>query len=265
MDKLILHRRALARALLLVVLTALLTTVLLISFPVVAVGRSDSKSEALTEVTTEDLGSAFQILDHIHSLSQRDTIPSSRILEEAAHMWHRSIADRGTDSTRTSDVLIERLFSSQNDHIGSLLSKSETDARISSINSDRLLDEVTQSIKQLSDLHRIVLAARDSIRSSLLVVSSVGCRCELARCSRMAKLFESMQSEALNGPVAMVDLIQTPPLENLLGNVTIPYWILFSETGDSSTIIEGASDAVEVRASVVSWLGTPQTGVRKAE
>ena len=258
MGKLILHRARLRAVLLMVAGLTLSATFL--PHPRSAMADDPPGDKDLTAVrdpATEDFIWVSQVRDHIHRLSQEDTIPRSRILEEVSRVWHSKVASQPTDSLLTPDALIEKLFRHQIDHITSLLSGPAPHQDTSGTGMNRRLDEAARAINELLDLSPLALATRDSIRSSLLVISSVGCRYELARCSSMATLFASMQSDTLIDPIAMVDLMQVPPLEHLLGQVTIPYWILFSENGIASTLIEGASDAEEVRASVVSWLDIP--------
>ena len=238
---------------------ALSAAILLHPLPAMAVEMSgDRDATAVSEAASGDLIWVSQVGDHIHRLSQEGAIPRSRILEEVSGLWHGRIARWQIDSPRTADALVEKLFALQIDHITSLLNDPAPQQDASSTGLDRHLDETTRAIDQLTNLSPLVLAARDSIRSSMLVVSSVGCGCELARCANMAKLFDSMHSDSLIGPIAMIDLMQIPPLEELLGQVTIPYWVLFGENGDAATLIEGASDAEDARASILSWLGTPQ-------
>ena len=257
MDKLILHRVGLAPALLVVIGLAVSSTSLVHPRPAIAVEPSGSRGvPASSESFTEDLDWISQVRDHIHRRSQEDTIPQSRILEEISRMWHNRIAGQRPESTGVQDVLIGRLFGLQIDHITSLLNGSPPRQDTSGTDTALRLGEAAQAISQLSNLSPLVLAAKDSIRSSLLVISSVGCKCEIERCASMATLFASMQSDTLIGPTAMVDLMQVPPLEDLLGPIDMPYWILFSEHGHPATTIEGASDAEDVRSSVLSWLGT---------
>jgi hypothetical protein len=257
LDKLILHSVGWRGVLPAILGLALCGTILLQPLPAAAAETSGSKDRpASSEPVTEDFTWISRVHDDIQSLSMEDSIPRSRILEQANRMWHGRIASQRTDSLRAPDALIEKLFGVQIDHITSLLNGPPPHQDTARTGMDRRLDEAAHAINQLSNLAPLVLAARDSIRSSLLVVSSVGCRCELERCASMARLFASMHSDTLITPIAMIDLMQVPPLEDLLGKIDIPYWVLFSENGYPATIIEGASDAEDVRYSVVSWLGT---------
>jgi len=205
-----------------------------------------------------DLSWVSQLSDDTHKLSQEDGTPRVEALEELSGQWTATLARWQNDSPPTGEALIESLFVLQIDHITSILSDPAPQQDASGDAAGKRLDEAVLAIDQLSSLSPLVQAARNSNRSSLLVVSSVGCACELRRCSRMTELYATMRSSSTVGPIAVVDLMQVPPLEDLLGQITGPYWILFNEDGDAATIIEMASDAKDVRASVVSWLGASQ-------
>jgi hypothetical protein len=199
--------------------------------------------------------------DDIRDLGGADSIPRSRILEEIGGIWRDRIKGMASDSLSVAASSLEKILRLQIDYITSLLEpppQFEDDT-----GTEARLDEAVGAIKALSNLSPLALARRDSMRSALLVVSSVGCACEMERCSKMIELFASMQADTLGGPAATVDLMQVPPLENLLGYVTIPYWIFFDEIGEVSTVIEGASDAEDVRAGIVSWLGLRRAESRK--
>ncbi|MFC1800065.1 hypothetical protein ACFL2Z_04035 [Candidatus Eisenbacteria bacterium] len=210
-----------------------------------------------------DLNWVSQLSDDAHRLSQKDGTPRGKVLEELRGHWTATLARWQNDSQRTGYALIESLFVLQIDHVTSILNDSAPQQDAPGDAPGTRLDEAVLAIEQLSSLSPLVQAARNSNRSSLLVVSSVGCACELRRCSRMTELYATMRSSATVGPIAVVDLMQVPPLEDLLGQITGPYWILFNEDGDAATIIEMASNAGDVRASVVSWLDESKQGLSK--
>lgn len=203
----------------------------------------------------EDLTWISRLYCGIETLGKTDSIPRTRILEHVCRAWNDGIKNLPADSLSAPVTFIEKLLHLQTDHITSLLEQATSSRDTSNAGVEMRLDEAASAIKEVSAIPPLVLAARDSTRSSLLVISSVGCACEMERCSKMVDLFALMQADTLEGPIAIVDLMQAPVLEDLLGQVTIPYWILLNEHGDVSTLIEGASEAAEVRASVVSWLG----------
>jgi hypothetical protein len=197
-----------------------------------------------------------RLYDDIRTLAGVDDIPQGGLPEEIRHAWDGGIESLPPELTICADSTAEKIFGAQIDYITAMLER-RSSLRDDAEGSYSHLDEVAGAVKQLSNVSPIVQAAGDSIRSSLLVISSVGCACEMERCSTMVDLFGVIQADPLGGPIAMVDLMQAPVLEDVLGPVTIPYWILFDEKGRISTLIEGASDAPDVRASVASWLGLP--------
>jgi hypothetical protein len=266
MDKLILLVTRLGVVLLVVAGLTLSVGILLDPCPALAAELSGSGNGTEGRLLgIEHLTLISRIHEDIQSFSKVDNIPPSRIFEEIGRRWRSEVASQRPDSVRAGDALIERLFRHQINHVTALLSDPVSRQDASSATADMRLDEVTQAVSQLTQLSPLVLAARDSIRSSLLVISSVACACELRRCSRMTELFTTIHSATLIGPIAVVDITQVPPLEDLLGQIIGPYWILFNEDGDAATVIERASDAEDVRASVVSWLGTPQVESYKEE
>jgi hypothetical protein len=266
MDKLTLIRARMQLALQ-VVTVLMLIAATLGQPPHTAAGEtSGTDSRAASGLSaTADFTWISGLHDDIRGLSGADSVPQSGILEEVGSIWHDRIKGMASDSLRVADSPLEKLFGIQIDYVTSLLEGQSSPSDNADPHRDAHLDESVGAIKELSSLSPLVLASRDSMRSSLLVVSSVGCACEIERCSRMTELFGSLQADTLGGPVAMVDLMQVPSLEDLLGCVTIPYWVFFSEIGEVSTVIEGASDAGDVRASVVSWLGLRRAESRKED
>jgi|GEM_PF-6428021 len=256
MDKLTLTRARMQLALQVVTVLMLIATTL--GQPPHAAAGEISGSDAGAASSLSPIGDSTWIsgfYDDVRILGSADSIPRSRILEEIRQAWHNRIEGLTIDSLTIADSSVEKIFGMQIDYITSVLEGQPSSRDTAGPYKDVRLDQAVSAIKELSSLSPLAVARRDSLRSSLLVVSSVGCACEMERCSRMIELFASMQTDTLGGPVAMVDLMQVPPLEDLLGYVTIPYWIFFSEIGEVSTVIEGASDAEDVRASVLAWLG----------
>jgi len=258
MDKLILYRARLTGVLLIVSMLMLLPAAQGKPAPAAECETSGSDAGATSGLSPiADLTWISRFHDDIRTLSGSDTIPESRILEEVSSNWNDRIKGLPSDSLSAADSPVEKLLRLQIDHITSLLERPPSLGDNTGTGSEARLDEAADAMKQLASLTPLVLASRDSMRGSLLVISSVGCACEMERCSTMVELFASMQGDTLGGPIAMVDLMQVPVLEDLLGQVTIPYWIFFDEKGSISTLIEGASDAADVRAGILAWLGIP--------
>ena len=186
-----------------------------------------------------------------------DTIPTGQVLKDLSGLWHDRFAGRQTDSIPHLSSPLKQLASMQVDHISTLLDRPDTVGLTSGTDSTDHLTETALAVRHLSYLLPLVTAARDSLRSSLLVVSSVGCECELERCAKMAALYDSIQTDSLPAPMAMVDLMQIPPLEDLIGPVDIPYWILFTEDGRPATLLAGDADPEDIRPTIASWLGSP--------
>jgi hypothetical protein len=182
-------------------------------------------------------------------------ISPHKALEELRQTWKGRFGMHAPDSLSGRESPLEAVFRMQIDRVASALDR-DGDPEVSpAADIAKRLGRARRAIHQLSRLVPLVSAARESSRSALLVVSSVGCACELKRCENMLSLYESISGDGPSGPMAAVDLMEVPALENVLGPMDIPYWALFDQRGCPGTIIAGDSDAGDVRAAVLGWVG----------
>ena len=229
------------------------------------VSSAEGKAYSGRHPTRQDLAWIIHADAEIRQIVQSDTIPRAEVLQRVRDMWQSGFAGRPADSVPAPASLLEELTNMQIDHISSLLGGSEKPGLSSDTDRDVNLGQAARAVNRLATLIPLVRAARDSLRSSLLVVSSVGCKCELERCATMAGLYASLRGDTLIGPMAMVDVMESSPLEVLLGSVDIPYWILFTEDGQPGTLVEGDSYPEDVTASVASWFGVTKSTQTKPD
>ncbi len=230
----------------------------------------------------------------------------------------KSLNDSMNDSIIATSQ-IGQVILLQGQRISRLIEKADSSVGASA--TEEVLSEITQTSAELERLIPIFTATSNSKRSALLVVSSVGCACELERCSKMKALYDSLRvgfardnpdsatrhnlngggdgrespgdhtksnilesslggensspdsvsslhSNSLTGAdpnlaISMIDLMQVPALEKVLGVIDIPSWILFDETGSATTIVAGDSDPTEIRMMLESWLDSSQESGRE--
>lgn len=267
MDELILYKVGRVRVFPFIVAAAISFALVLHPMIGIAGGVSPTEVKGYSSryLNTQDLGWIINADANIQRLVRNDTLPRAKVLEDLRYLWQSRFTDDLADSVPPAASPLEKLANMQIDHISSLLDVSEGPPGAPGIDGDVNLDEAARAITQLATLIPLVRAARDSLRSSLLVVSSVGCKCELERCATMAGLYASIRADTLIGPMAMVDVMEFPPLEDLLGPVDIPYWILFTEDGRPGTLVGGDSDPEDVSAGIASWFGTPRPSQTKPD
>lgn len=151
-------------------------------------------------------------------------------------------------------------------------------------------EDLNRQLESLLGLTRMAESANDSVQTALLVVSSIACECETQRCIRMLALYDSLfcnpeeqedqgkdfrkphwhqwrtnigQTAARlnrktrhgsNRPVAIIDFAQVNGIEEIVGNLEIPSWILFDKGGQIATLIAGNSDPIDIAQAVERWL-----------
>ena len=213
-------------------------------------------------LTTNDIEWVSKIDINARARGQRDTVPASQSLRDLGHLWHERFGNRlsASDSLPDPRPPVEELFARQIGHVYSILDGVEAPEDTLDEIGYRILSEARDAVHHLSNLVPLVEAVRDSVRSALLVISSVGCECELRRCEEMMRLHESLRQDSSSGPVTMVDVMQVPSLSDIVGPVDIPYWVLFDENGERVFVVGGNSDPEDVKSNILSWLGVSEVG-----
>jgi hypothetical protein len=184
-----------------------------------------------------------------------DGVSPGEALEELKQAWTDRFGMHAPDSLSDLGSPLEAVFRMQIDRVASVLGRGGDPKASPADDIAKRLGRARRAIGHLSHLVPLVSAARDSSSSALLVISSIGCECELERCDNMLSLYESVSGETPIGPMAAVDLMEVPALEEVLGPMAIPYWVLFDQRGNPGTIVAGDSDVDDVRSAVLEWLG----------
>lgn len=218
-------------------------------------------------LTTDELEWVTDIDINTQALGGRDTVLSSRSLPELRHLWHERFGNRlsASDSLPDPRSPVEELFARQIGHAYSILDGVKAPEDTLDETGYRIFSEARDAVHHLANLVPLVWAARDSARSALLVVSSVGCECELRRCEDMLRLYESLRQDSSSGRVTMVDFMQVPSLGDIVGPIDIPYWVLFDESGEMTLVVGGNSDPEDVRSNILSWLGVSAVDRRRED
>ena len=208
-------------------------------------------------LTGEHLAWILGLDADIESDETVDGASPGETLEELRRIWEGRFGTHMPDSLPEPGSPLETVFRMQIDRVASELGRDDDPEKTPAADIAKRLGRVRRAIHHLSNLVPLVSAARDSSESALLVVSSVGCACELERCENMLSVYESISGDAPIGPMAAVDLMEVPVLEDVLGAMDIPYWVLFDRRGYPGTMVAGDSDADDVRSAVLEWLGSP--------
>jgi hypothetical protein len=225
-------------------------------------GRSRPVPDTLT---AGDLEWVSEIDANTQAAGDGDSAPATKPSQELKKLWHERFGNRvsAPDSLPDPRSSVDQLFARQIRHVYSVLDGVGAPADTLDETGHRIFSEARDAVHHLANLVPLVRAAIDSARSALLVVSSVGCECELRRCEDMMHLYESLRQDSLNGPVTMVDVIQVPSLSDIVGPVDIPYWVLFDESGEMALVVGGNSEPEDVRSNILSWLGVSEVVRRK--
>ena len=211
-------------------------------------------------LTGEHLAWILGLDADIESDEAVDGASPGETLEEIRQTWTGRFGMYAPDSLAEPVSPLEAVFRMQMDRVASALGRDDDPEKNPADDITKSLGRVRRAIHHLSNLVPLVSAARDSSESVLLVVSSVGCACELKRCENMLSLYESISGDAPTGPMAAVDLMEVPVLEDVLGPMDIPYWVLFDRRGYPGTMVAGDSEADDVRSAVLEWLGATADG-----
>jgi hypothetical protein len=206
-------------------------------------------------LTDEHLAWILRLDADIEGNQSADGVSPGEALEELRHSWREKFGIHAPDSLSGRGSPIEAVFKMQIDRVCRALDGSDDPNADSVADIAKHLGRARRAIGHLSRLVPLVSAARDSSRSALLVISSVGCACELKRCENMLSLYESISGDTSSDRMAAVDLMEVPALEDVLGSTDIPYWVLFDQRGHPGTIVAGDSDVDDVRSAVLGWLG----------
>jgi len=229
-----------------------------------ASGKSKPVADSLT---TGDFEWISEIDINTQALGQRDSVLSGRSLLELRNLWHERFGNRlsASDSLPDPRSSVDELSAGQIGHVYSILDGVEAPEDTLDETGYRIFSEARDALHHLANLVPLVRAARDSTRSALLVVSSVGCECELRRCEDMLRIYESLRQDSSSGRVTMVDFMQVPSLGDIVGFVDIPYWVLFDESGEMALVVGGNSDPEDVRSNILSWLGVSAVDRRRED
>ncbi len=218
---------------------------------------AESAEASPGDLTAEHLAWILGLDADIESDETVDRASLGETLEELRQTWTGRFGMLAPDLLPEPGSPLEAVFRMQMDRVASALGRDDDPEKNTAADIAKSLGRARRAIHHLSNLVPLVSAARDSSESVLLVVSSVGCACELKRCENMLALYESISGDAPIGPMAAVDLMEVPALEDVLGAMDIPYWVLFDRRGYPGTMVAGDSDADDVRSAVLEWLGAP--------
>ncbi len=220
--------------------------------------KSDPTVDSLT---TDDIEWVSEIDANTQPMGERDSVLSAQSPQELKKLWHERFGNRLSTSDSLPDPRssVDQLLARQIGHVYSILDGVGAPADTLDGTKYSVFGEARDAIHNLADLAPLFQAAKDSIRSALLVVSSVGCECELRRCEDMTRLYESLRGDSSNCTVTMVDVMQVPSLSDVVGPVDMPYWALFDEGGKLTLLVGGNLDPDDVKSNIRSWLGVSET------
>ncbi|MGQ9603477.1 MAG: hypothetical protein ACUVUU_04640 [bacterium] len=264
---------------------------LLLSLLVPAGASSDKKGSQPKRMPIQR--SILQTAREIHSLIDYLQTPSnkspSQQVDSLKVNWRRIASIIESDTTLPNSG-IGQVIQKQTQGISDFLRCSTVE---STIDLEETKEELNVALETLSGLMRMAEATNDSIPTALLVVSSIACECETERCISMLSLYDSLffsnredsqrddntdpkQANSQDLPttvpqtatrlnsksriaenhlVAILDFVQAQGIEDVVGILEIPYWLLFDRQGNVAMIIGGDTNPIDVAETLTSWLG----------
>jgi hypothetical protein len=163
---------------------------------------------------------------------------------------HQLRCDRGAS---LGNVLVSEV-----DNLYSLLDAQGHRGATSGVGNEEGLERSLDGLSGITGLAPLIQAMADSSPSAMLVVSSVACRCVLARCTKMLELYAAITKDTPGAPLAYADIMQSGRIDGTLGIGQVPAWVYFDASGCVSKIAEGAGDIAEIRESLSDWIGTSE-------
>jgi hypothetical protein len=196
----------------------------------------------------KDVGKAVEARD----AADTSATAQIRLIEKA---WARSFRSKLGDASVVGQSPAERLAGAQIQFIDSMFAATKPPtAPDSPPRSAPQADYVAAAVSSLVSMQPIMRSLHESKRSALLVVSSVACKCVLARCEKMLAVYDSTAALHPLFPMSVVDEIKMPSVTKSLGVTSIPSWVLFNARGAPASIITGFEDPEDVRSALQSWL-----------